>query len=519
MGAQKFIVYEISEEDQILYQRLLPEASVLLDALKWINWERLAEKARRFYSQRTSGSPVYPVEMLLKLEFLIYFSGSSCRQCVQRARYDLHWKYFLGLPVLAEVPHHSTMTYFRGLIGPEGYRDIFDDIVAQARSHALVGDQLRIKDATHIVADVAVPSALGLFAQLRNKMIRAIEAYDPDAVVSFQIDLENIRRLDGDSTTHQSLLRRVELVRELLAWICDQSEESMGTRSKQWQNLQSVRQLAEKILWDIDHPNAGDRTISVVDPDARRGKHGDFYDGYLLDVMIDEASQLVTSIDVMPANGGEAANAITLLQAEETIHGNDVEELSIDSIGFNGEVLEALSNEKGPDVQVFTPPYEFTGTEGFDSIEFEPIDEGERVVCPAGEVSGKGYRRANKPNTTSYVFSAATCSGCPLLEQCQPNRDRESKSGRRVSKNRYERQYAAARATASTERYAEVRRLHPAIERKLNEFVRHHRARRARYRGRRRVLMQQLMTAVVINIKRIGKLLGGRRASTTVSAV
>ena len=74
-------------------------------------------------------------------------------------------------------------------------------------------------------------------------------------------------------------------------------------------------------------------------------------------------------------------------------------------------------------------------------------------------------------------------------------------------KNDYEADYRQARAKAQTDAYRQVRRQHPGIERKLNELVRHHEGRRARYRGQWRVLVHGLLTALVVNVKRIVHLL------------
>ena len=76
-----------------------------------------------------------------------------------------------------------------------------------------------------------------------------------------------------------------------------------------------------------------------------------------------------------------------------------------------------------------------------------------------------------------------------------------------VVKNDYQAEYAAAQAKAQTPEYAAVRRRHPAIERKLSELVRRHDARHARYRGQPRVLYQGLLTSLVVNLKRIVRLL------------
>jgi hypothetical protein len=52
-----------------------------------------------------------------------------------------------------------------------------------------------------------------------------------------------------------------------------------------------------------------------------------------------------------------------------------------------------------------------------------------------------------------------------------------------------------------------VRREHPGIERKLAELVHWHAGRRVRYRGRLKVKIQYVLTAIVVNCKRMVKLL------------
>lgn len=83
----------------------------------------------------------------------------------------------------------------------------------------------------------------------------------------------------------------------------------------------------------------------------------------------------------------------------------------------------------------------------------------------------------------------------------------QSPKGRTVTKNDYEAEYRAAQAKAQTPAYAAVRRQHPAIERKLAELVRRHDLRHARYRGRARVWYQGLLTGLVVNLKRLLRLL------------
>lgn len=74
-------------------------------------------------------------------------------------------------------------------------------------------------------------------------------------------------------------------------------------------------------------------------------------------------------------------------------------------------------------------------------------------------------------------------------------------------KNDYEAEYAAAQAKARTAEYAKVRHEHPRVERKFAELVCRHDLRHARYRRRPRVLYQGLVTSMVVNMKRLVRLL------------
>ena len=103
-----------------------------------------------------------------------------------------------------------------------------------------------------------------------------------------------------------------------------------------------------------------------------------------------------------------------------------------------------------------------------------------------------------------YHFSAKQCRDCPLRAQClTPN----NKRPRKVRKNDFRAQYKAAQPRATTDEYKQIRQQHPAIERKLNELVRWHDGRQVRYRGRLRVKVQYLLLGLVVNCKRIVRLL------------
>jgi transposase len=501
------ILFRITDHDQAIYDQVLREQSPLLDALETIQWDALDAQLRPYYCP-DRGQPAYPPLLMFKLELLRYFYRLADRQVICRAKTDLLFRYFLQIGIASPLPDPTSLVRFRGRLGAEGFTRLFDQLVAQARDAGLVRDRLRIKDASHVIANVAVPTTLKLLAQLRDKMLAAIEAVDPAIAEGFRIDLALVRQAEPAAAADTKLQSRVNLVSEILQWIEEQFRgDVQPSEDSAWQRLQAVGELAKKILGEVTDPSLPDRTRSVVDPDARRGKHGEYFDGYLLDVMVDGDSELITSVDVIAANGKEAENAIALIEHEQQAHDNTIERLSIDGIGFNGEVLHRLEDPAGLNVDVITPPTDFATTPGFAASAFELCENGTRVRCPGGQLSGRGVTREENPNTTFFAFSKKACQGCPLQSQCYPRMTPQSRVGRRVAKNCYEADFERARAKVGTAVYEATRKRHPVIERKLGEMLRHHGGRRARYWGLAKVKAQQVMTAMAVNIKRMVRLL------------
>lgn len=504
-----------SECDLDVFEHLIKPDHYVRRAAAVVDFERFRPLLASCYSP-DQGRPAEDPVRMLKFGFLQYHDVLSDRQVVERAETDVAYRYFLGLGLDDELPHPASLCVFRGRIGVEGYRAIFEEVVAQAREHGVVRDRLRLKDATHVIADVAIPSTLGLIAQMRNRLLRAVEPFDPLRAEGERARAEMIHASTEGRANEERLAVRVTHLREIVAWV-DELAPPAEEESRDWQTLVATRRLAHKILADQDDPDKGDITRSVVDPDARRGKHGDWYDGYLLDVMMDADSELITAVEVLPGAGNEAADAAELVRHEEEAHGNDVEALSIDGIGFQGVVLRELEDPEGLGLDVYVPPRKEPArgqaAKTFASTDFVEDRERNVVTCPAGETSSHGFRDSNGP-ATIYRFGRRKCANCPLLDRCMNKPSHHlGRYGREVRKNDYQAEYDRARRKATTPEYRAVRATHPKIERKLSELVRRHGTRRARYRGRWKVLRQALMAATVTNVKRLVRLLAAPTAS------
>jgi transposase len=515
MLCPEYYTPRLSERDRWVFEAFVPRNHRLRKALEAIAWDDFYDELSGYYSPdqgQPAGSPV----LMLKLEFLSYFHQLSDREVIARSETDLAFRYFLQIPQTEPLPEASSLSRFRGRLGSDGFRRVFDRLVGMARAHGLVKDRLRLKDASHVIADIAVPTALTLIAQIRDKLLAAAEPFDPLAVAGERIRIEMLRQQTDGGPAPQRLAARVTHLQDILAWVEQLPTPSDEEARDHWAVLQERRQLADKILYDQAHPDEGRRTVSTVDPEARRGKHGTWYDGYVVDLIMDADSELITQINVLPAGGDEAQDAVELIRREEAAHGNDVEALSIDGAGFHGPMLRELENAEGLGVNTFVPPKAERKTALFQPADFVQSPDHQHATCPAGQTSS--YRQRNPRDTGwRYRFQQSTCAACPLISRCLPRMPR-GPFGRNVDKNDYQAEYDRARAKATTEQFASVRREHPKVERKLGEILNRHGGRRARYRGQAKVMIQEALAATATNVKRIVHLLCAPTSAETASS-
>jgi transposase len=514
--------YQITDLDREMFRLLVPPEHPLVAAEREIDWEELRQTVETFYC-RDRGQPAIDPVRMLKLEFLRYWHNLSDEQVVQRTKTDLAFRYFLQVGHRFRPPHPTSLVYFRGRLGEKGFRRVFDSLVAQARRAGLVKDRLRLKDASHVVANIAVPTTLTLFAQIRDRLLAAVEPFDAVWVAGQRIEVDLLRERTKGQADEARLAARVTHLRELIAWAEQLATptdlETNPATASAWQKFQRTLALAQKILRDRDEPDGGRKTLSVSDPEARRGKHGQYYDGYLTDILMDADSGIITQINVLEAGGDEARDAVILVQAEQTAHGNQIDGVSLDGVGFHGQMLRELEGaadeeesgdeegtaaregDRGLGVKVFAPPKATPANDRFASADFTLNEEGTAVTCPAGQTSRYRQRNTGR-HATIFRFTRATCDACSWQQQCE-EKPGTGAFGRSVSKNDYEAEYQRARERAKTDEFAAVRREHPAVERKLNELLNHHGGRRARYWGLAKVHVQQLMTGFVVNTKQI----------------
>ena len=508
----------LPEFERQLFTRMVPEDHFLRRLLRVVDFERFRPTLAAFYAPR-EGRPALDPVMMLKLDLLSIHYRWSDRELMRQAQVNMAHRLFLNLGSESVLPHHTSMTYFRDRVGADALEDIFHGVLGQARELGLVKDRLRLKDATHIIANIAIPTTICLVAQMRDLVLETAEPFAAEMVAAEWREVDLVCARSESLPDVERLVLRVQHLRDVLAWADElpATDAFRAGASSAQEKLRAALTLAHKVLADREDPKASDKVISVFDPDARCGKHGEFFDGYLVDVTMDADSELLTGINVLPANGNEGGDAAFLIEQEEAAHGNDVEAISMDGAGYRGTVLRELTDPAGLNLEVFTPPTERIPLTVFSSEAFTLSEDQKTLTCPAGETTTQ-HERNSSGTGEKFRFSKKQCGGCALREKCLADPKKKSRS---VDKNDYEAEYKAAQAKAATAEYAKIRKEHPAIERKLSELVRRHDLRHARYRGLSKVLRQALLSGMAVNLKRMVKLCNappGRQGTGTVRA-
>ena len=272
---------EPTEVDQMVCAQLVPPDHSLRQVKRVIDCEQfrdLVKDCDRPAMGRTAEDPV----RVMKLTFLQFHDHLSDREVMAAAQVHVACRYVLDLSLTSRLPVPSVLSQFRTRLGVARYQALFDQVVTPAREYGLIRDRLRLKDATHVLANIAVPSTLRLVAQTRQRVLDAARPYAPEQVAADEAEAEVVRQATVDLPDMDRLVARVTHLRAIVTW-ADAVQQALGSLpvapDKARTRFEAALALAHRVLADWDDPDQGDQVQSVVDADARCGTHGASCDG------------------------------------------------------------------------------------------------------------------------------------------------------------------------------------------------------------------------------------------------
>jgi Transposase DDE domain len=269
-------------------------------------------------------------------------------------------------------------------------------------------------------------------------------------------------------------------------------------------------QAGEDGVFRIARRVARNRLISTVDVEARHGRksRARTFDGYKSHFGIDPDDELITAVAVTAANTADREVIDELLdQPRKPNTDTDTDssdpqgsepkgfEVYGDSAYADGATLEEQA-ARGHDMRTKVPPVR--NTNGYSKDRFTIDMAAGTVTCPAHHTVSI---RANLRHRVARF--GALCQSCPLRGDCT-----KSRRGRVISIHPQEAALQHAKARQHDPVWQQDYRTHrPVVERKISHFTRRPwGGRKARCRGRARILTDILTRASAINLARLATL-------------
>lgn len=151
---QAVMLFNVTADDFIPEDHPIRRLRRLIDPMLG----RLSEKLKALYAEE--GRPSVPPEHLLKATILMaLYSIRSERQFCERLRYDLLFKWFLGLNITDPAFHHATFSKNRRrLIEQDFAQQLLGEVVTEARRRRLLSDDHFTVDGTLLQAWASLKS-------------------------------------------------------------------------------------------------------------------------------------------------------------------------------------------------------------------------------------------------------------------------------------------------------------------------------------------------------------------------
>lgn len=524
--------------DEMVYGTVISEDHILFKINELADFSFVNREMARFYHEKLGRIAIEP-EILARTMVAQYLYNWSDRVCADMVCNHITVKWFVGLGVAQEGFDFSLLSRYRKLLREnDKERMVFDAIIEQLMEAGYIGRKEKVMmDATHLAADVAIPTATRLIRDGVELMLEVMEQetkplwIESVRALGLEAYLKEEDRKEYLLDTQEKATRLNRTARDawrLKEWLKEKMRGGICFSERMGKTLR----LLEKVLEDYVEEDNGDepapkrkrgrnrkgsiegkakkrgrkkfkerkkkgagRIVSIVDEDARWGAKSDnkAFAGYKAHTMENE-NQVIIDVVVTAGNVSDDAPVLEAVERVENTFDITIEKLTGDAKYGTGDIREKMSRKSA---SVIAPLAKPTNKKGYYTNDRFRYDESaDAVVCPAGRRSAR-KARDNDSRCFVHFFAADVCNRCLKKKKCT-----ESASGRAVSVSDFRLLFADAGKYNATDAYKEDMRLRAHIEPKHWEMKHRHGFARVRYRRRDRVGQQGFNIAAVINLKR-----------------
>ena len=404
---------------------------------------------------------------------------------VERSRFDMSFKYFLGMTPEEGVINSSSLTKFRKLRLKD--TDLLDLLINKTVTIAIEKGIIRsrsiIVDATHTLSRSNPFLAIEVLRE-RSKLLRK-------AVYLFDDQFKERMPQKNNSN---------ELEKELA--YCKELERVIEKE----QTLSAIPAVKEKLnlLKETVEDTQENYTLSK-DTDAKTGhKSADSsFFGYKTHLAMTE-ERIITAAVITSGEKGDGPELPKLLEISQE-NGIDVDTIIGDGAYTGKENLE-LTREQNIKV---VAKLNVTIAQGARKEEdkFDYNKDADRFVCPAGHMairrSKQGKKNVGKNQVYTYYFDVEKCKSCPLKEGCYKEGSKTKTYSVSIKSDLHQEQIAFQ----ESDYYKEKAKHRYKIEAKNSELKNVHGYDRAMSYGITNMQMQGAIAIFTVNLKRILKLM------------
>lgn len=466
-----------------LYDKLIPKTNLLRQLNELVDFSFVYEELRSKYSEGMGRSAISPIRMFKYLLLKTIYEVSDV-DVVERSRYDLSFKYFLGMMPEDDVIESSTLTKFRKLRLKD--MNLLDMLVSKtieiALSKGIKFSKTIIVDATHTSSRSNPQQPIEILRKRSSELRKSIYAFDESMKKSFPQKSEGNNLSDEISYTQ----KLIEVAKE------SQYAELPIVSEK----LNLLQETCEDIM---DHCATSD------DRDARTGHKSStkkFY-GYKSHIAMSD-NRIITGVVV---TSGEKADGKYL---QDVIHKTEEAGIKVDTVVADAaysskeNIDECTENE----IQLVAKlnPAVYSADDNRDDGFIYNKDAG-TMQCPAGHLamSSKIDKESGGTNDRLvFRFSKVKCKKCPLKEKCFKKGAKSKSRSIRILSETHEDYMKFEKSAFFDEKY----RVRYMIEAKNAELKNVYGYSRALSYGLESMEMQGAMCIFASNLKRILTLLG-----------
>ena len=550
MSLQPESIGPVPEETARVARAAFPDSATAMQVRDALGTIYQDEAFADLFSKR--GRPAEAPWRLALVSVLQFAEGLPDRKAADAVRGRIDWKYALGLELTDPGFDASVLTEFRArLVTGNVERLLLDALLECCRERGWLkaGGRQRT-DSTHVLAAVRALNRIEVVTETMRHALDSLAVTAPEWLVTVAASEwaeRYARRVEDDrlpagkeareglalviGADGHLLLDAVDAV-DAPAWL--REIPAVVTLRRVWvqQFYREGDGADERLFWRTDRqgiPPASVFISSPYDPDAhlarKRTTQWVGYKVHLTETCEDDTPNLITHVETTPAPVADGALTPAIhaaLEDKQLLPGQHL----LDTGYLDAELFATIPQAYGVDLIGPTRPdvkAQARARQGFAAADFTIDWERRHAVCPAGHTSSSWTPAVDnrKNDVIKIKFAGADCAVCPSRTQCiDPRAKREVP--RRSLTIRPEAQYHALRAARHRERtpgFAALYRRRAGIEGTISQGVRACRLRRTRYIGLAKTHLGHILTAVAVNLLRIGAWLAGTpRAKTRQSA-